>query len=124
MAEHLDEVLTLASKRRSPSLIFLTACSGVCLRRFMIVSILPSHHGKHDHALGLAHFKRDPVNAQATGASAAANGQPVVVYCAKKTEAKCATPVGTIRRLPGLVCRVISVTNPYTVAYCLDLVAR
>ncbi|MGC2374930.1 MAG: hypothetical protein WA484_13750, partial [Solirubrobacteraceae bacterium] len=41
-------------------LIFLTACSGVCLRRFMIVSILPSHHGKHDHALSLAHFMGTP----------------------------------------------------------------
>ena len=28
---------------RSPSLIFLTACSAVCLCRFMIVSILSSH---------------------------------------------------------------------------------
>src|SRR5437870_10679898 len=43
-------------RSRSPSLIFRTACSGVCLCRFMIASILPSHHGKHDHARRLDHF--------------------------------------------------------------------
>jgi len=32
----------------------------VCLRRFMIVFILPSHHGKHDHASSLDHFTGTP----------------------------------------------------------------
>ncbi len=66
MAQYLNEILALVQQSFAlPDLP--NSLLRVYLRRFMIVSILPSRHGKHDHALHLTNFKGTPSSWWTTG---------------------------------------------------------